>query len=65
MYFRCIMAESDPREILIMRDLSVDGFRTVDRMMGLDMKHVELVVEKLAKYHAASAHHFEQVHIRF
>lgn len=44
-----------------MEDISIDGFKTADRALGLDMKHVNLVLEKLAKYHAASAYHFEQV----
>lgn len=44
-----------------MEDISVDGYRTADRTLGLDMEHVQLVIEKLAKYHAASAVHFEKV----
>lgn len=47
--------------MIIMEDIGVDGFRTADRILGLDMRHIELVVEKLAIYHAASAYHFEQV----
>lgn len=44
-----------------MEDVSLDGFRTADRLHGLDMKHVELILEKLAKFHAASAVHVERV----
>lgn len=55
------MAECDPQEMIIMEDISVDGYKTADRTAGLDMEHVELVLDKLAKYHAASAYHFEKV----
>lgn len=46
-----------------MEDISVDGYKTADRTAGLDMEHVKLVLDKLAKYHAASAYHFEKVQV--
>lgn len=39
----------------------MEGFKMADRTAGLDAKHVDLVLEKLAKYHAASAYHVEKV----
>lgn len=60
---RCTRAECDPRELIIMEDISVDGYKTADRTAGLDMEHVKLVLDKLAKYHAASAYHFEKVQV--
>ena len=47
--------------MVAMEDISVDGYKTVDRAGGLDMTHVNLAIQKLAKYHAASAYHFEKV----
>lgn len=55
------MADSEPEQRIILEDLSLDGFRTADRLQGLDMKHVELILEKLAQFHAASAVYVENV----
>lgn len=37
-----------------MEDLTNSGFQTADRIIGLDLNHSKIVVEKLAKFHAAS-----------
>lgn len=55
------MAELEPQEKLVLEDLAPKGFRTGNRIIGLDMQHVEMVIEKLARFHAASAVHFAKV----
>ncbi|CAG9797850.1 unnamed protein product [Chironomus riparius] len=42
------------RDALILENLSVKGFIMADRTFGLDMKHLKLALEKLARFHAAS-----------
>lgn len=44
-----------------MDDLSLAGYRSADRFVGLDFDHVKLTVAKLAKMHAASAVFVEKV----
>lgn len=39
---------------LIFNDLKVEGYVTGDRIMGLDQDHVNLVIAKIAKFHACS-----------
>uniref|UniRef100_A0A1L8DYH1 Putative ecdysteroid kinase n=1 Tax=Nyssomyia neivai TaxID=330878 RepID=A0A1L8DYH1_9DIPT len=40
--------------IIVFEDLSTKGFQMADRKMRLDREHAEMVLEKLAKLHAAS-----------
>ena len=58
---RCELAETEPLQRIVMDDIGAVGFKTADRMVGLDQAHVDLVLEKLAQFHAASAVHFEKV----
>lgn len=44
-----------------MEDLCACGYKTADRRTGLDLVHIEMTLEKLAKLHAASAVYYEQV----
>lgn len=46
---------SDEKSYLVFEDLTPAGYATVDRRIGLDVKHFEKVVEKLAKWHAVTA----------
>lgn len=57
----CIATGSEPIEYLLMEDLTKQNFRCEDRLTGLDMIHMEAILEKLAKFHAASAVHYENV----
>uniref|UniRef100_A0A1L8DZA2 Putative ecdysteroid kinase n=1 Tax=Nyssomyia neivai TaxID=330878 RepID=A0A1L8DZA2_9DIPT len=43
------------REVLVFEDLSLRGFRNVDRRLRLDLHQAKMVMEKLAKMHAATA----------
>lgn len=45
---------------LIFNDLKVEGFETGNRVFGLDHNHVNIVIAKLAKFHACSMVLMEQ-----
>uniref|UniRef100_A0A1I8PHS2 CHK kinase-like domain-containing protein n=1 Tax=Stomoxys calcitrans TaxID=35570 RepID=A0A1I8PHS2_STOCA len=40
---------------IIFEDLTAKGYVLADRMKGLDLAHAELIVKKMAKFHAAAA----------
>lgn len=61
----CLGTGSEPIQYLILEDLTVKGFKCEDRRVGLDMLHMKPILEKLAKYHAASAVYYENVIILF
>lgn len=42
------------RDVLILEDLAVKNFVTVDREVELDVTHIQMSMAKLAKFHAAS-----------
>lgn len=57
---KCLSVGSTPVDYIIMEDLSVENYRCEDRRSGLDLIHCESVLEKLAKFHAASAVYYEK-----
>lgn len=58
---QCFYIDDTPERItLVLEDLKPAKFRNVDRIKGLDMKHMRRVLHKLAELHAASAVCFEQ-----
>ena len=42
-------------DVILMEDVRVDGYKTMNRLDGLDMQHTKCAVQKLAQFHAASA----------
>ena len=52
---RCIKVETYPYEILVFNDLKADGYAMANRKIGLNLKQAQLVLNKLAKFHASSA----------
>ena len=42
-------------DVILMEDIRVDGYKTMNRLDGLDMEHTKCAVQKLAQFHAASA----------
>lgn len=42
------------KELVLLEDLRPRGFKMFDRRKGLDVAHVSLVLEELARLHAAS-----------
>uniref|UniRef100_A0A182SC30 CHK kinase-like domain-containing protein n=1 Tax=Anopheles maculatus TaxID=74869 RepID=A0A182SC30_9DIPT len=59
---RCLkVCEGVPADVLVLDDLRHNGnSRMADRRAGLDQHHTELVLERLAKFHAASVVYVEQ-----
>jgi hypothetical protein len=52
---RCLYYHSgSPTPVIVMDDLKEQGFRMLDKTVGLDMKHCLLVMKTLAQSHAAS-----------
>ncbi|KAJ8675789.1 hypothetical protein QAD02_011575 [Eretmocerus hayati] len=43
---------ADEDAVILFQDLRVEGFRTMDRKIGLDMDHAEMALKALAKFHA-------------
>lgn len=41
-------------DVIVFEDLAEKGYRMADRTDGLDMTHAKMVIEKMAKLHAAS-----------
>uniref|UniRef100_A0A182XXH1 CHK kinase-like domain-containing protein n=1 Tax=Anopheles stephensi TaxID=30069 RepID=A0A182XXH1_ANOST len=55
------VCEAVPADVLVLEDLLHNGNnRMADRRAGLDQHHTELVLEQLAKFHAASVVYVEQ-----
>ncbi|XP_037922330.1 uncharacterized protein LOC119658735 isoform X3 [Hermetia illucens] len=50
----------EEHEILIMEDLKARKFENINRIQGMDMQHAELVLGKIAQFHAASACIYER-----
>ena len=48
-------AEKECEEVLYLEDLRNYGYKMIDRHQGLDSAHCELVLEELARLHAASS----------
>ncbi|XP_015601586.1 uncharacterized protein LOC107270775 isoform X2 [Cephus cinctus] len=53
---RAIFASTEEYEVIVMEDLSKEGYILKNRMIGLDREHVLLTLEKLAKLHAGSVY---------
>jgi hypothetical protein len=56
-----IKSETDPYEIIVLDDLKAQQYSMLDRKIGLQLTHTKLALEKLAKFHAASAIRYQKV----
>lgn len=64
---RCLRTscgKEQPGNMLILEDLCVKGYRTANRLVGLDVAHAELALKALAQFHAASAVYYQEVCIQ-
>ncbi|XP_037047159.1 uncharacterized protein LOC119081961 isoform X1 [Bradysia coprophila] len=52
---KCIKTSTSAPEQIVLEDLSKKGFKMASRHEGLNWDHVKLVIERLSKFHAASA----------
>jgi hypothetical protein len=60
-YFRCLFTQTEPKMMLAFEDLKEQNYQMYDRKLLLDLDHTLLVIEKLAKLHAASTIVFQNV----
>uniref|UniRef100_A0A1L8DYN9 Putative ecdysteroid kinase n=1 Tax=Nyssomyia neivai TaxID=330878 RepID=A0A1L8DYN9_9DIPT len=51
---RCLLAGFEPTDVIVMEDMIEKNFTMANRKVGLDLEHCELLLGKLAKFHAAS-----------
>ncbi|XP_046810648.1 uncharacterized protein LOC111676960 [Lucilia cuprina] len=58
-YFILPKTEGLDENALILEDLSYLGFSLQDRLVGLNMEYTEIVLKKLAEFHAVSARYVE------
>ncbi|KAI8122125.1 hypothetical protein CVS40_7024 [Lucilia cuprina] len=54
LHAKCLLSESDKEEFYILENLNSLGYYCADRCKGLDYEHAEIVIKKIAKFHAAS-----------
>ncbi|CAO1298164.1 unnamed protein product [Diamesa serratosioi] len=54
-----IKIESDPFEIIILEDLKLEGYALENRKIGLNIEYAQVVLSKLAKFHATSTIRFQ------
>lgn len=59
--FRVFKATSSPFTVIVMEDLRLSGFRMKECSAGLSQGDCERVLEKMAKFHAASVVYYEEV----
>ncbi|KAJ9592876.1 hypothetical protein L9F63_015454, partial [Diploptera punctata] len=46
--------KADHTAVLLLENLKLSGYHTGDRLKGLDLQHVKLVISQLARFHATS-----------
>lgn len=60
--FRCYETSVE-NSYMILEDLTISGYANSDKRLGLTVDHYELIMRKLARWHAANAVLNEQVYI--
>ncbi|XP_068158048.1 uncharacterized protein [Drosophila tropicalis] len=61
-HFKFTDKEKMPKcDYLLMEDLVANGYKNMDRTVGLDQRQMEAVLKKLAQWHAASAVRVNQI----
>lgn len=50
---------------MVFEDLTTDGFATVNKAIGLDVERYRLVLQKMARWHAATAVMLQEVAKQF
>jgi hypothetical protein len=52
---------ADPYEIIVLEDLKASGYEVINRKVGVNLQQAMMVMQKLAKFHAASAIRYQKV----
>lgn len=58
---KCLKVTQTPYETIILEDLRCKNYSVVDRKAGLDLKQSEIVLKKLARFHATGAIYLQEV----
>lgn len=58
---RCWKTIEGEVDIIVLDDLCASGYQVANRQKGADFKHAHLLLDKLAKYHAATAVDYRKV----
>ena len=58
---KSIKFETDPYEIIVLEDLKAANYEMLNRKVGLNMKQTKMLLQKIAKFHAASAIRYQKV----
>ncbi|XP_053660978.1 uncharacterized protein LOC128709966 [Anopheles marshallii] len=51
---RCLKHSTEPTDVIVMEDLRERQFTMANRRQGVDMQHTQLVLRRMAQFHAAS-----------
>ncbi|CAH0551704.1 unnamed protein product [Brassicogethes aeneus] len=57
---RCLFATIEPHAVIVLEDLTKTGYDVLPRHIGFDLEHCFMVVEKMARMHAASVIMYEK-----
>lgn len=57
----CLKVTQSPYEIIILEDLRSTNYFVADRKVGLDLRQSEIVLKKLARFHATGAIYLQEV----
>jgi hypothetical protein len=57
----CLKCETTPYEVIVLEDLTAEGYKMVSRLESLDVEHLRIVLTKLAQFHAVSMVYYEKV----
>jgi Ecdysteroid kinase-like family len=57
----CFKVIEQPNRVIVLEDLSADGYITLDRKQGMDIAQAKLALKKIARLHSVSALYFQKV----
>lgn len=58
---KCLISEYKPVEFYVFENLNSLGYYCADRSKGLNFEHAKILMEKIAKFHAASMMFYKKV----
>lgn len=61
---RCYYTEAEPLEVIVLSDLMPQGYVLRNRRIGLSEREVQMVLLKMAKFHASSLKFYEEVNFK-
>lgn len=58
---KCWYSQDHPIKMIVLDDLTAQGYKLLDRATGLGLKECKIVLETIAKFHACSVKYHEEV----